>query len=137
MCYLVQQLQAEPSSDKITREALSINSQSVRNGSVYQPILGTDNTNNCGQPLPQKQQMEAYQDSSNTNIVNSQPCSDDCDQPEENDMRCISRNQNSVHTKGDEQMCVLGPVHCEGLSGAIDDFSDCVDEIHYCIPPPP
>ena len=81
--------------------------------------------------------MEAYQDSSNTNIVNSQPCSDDCDQPEENDMHCISRNQNSVHTKGDEQMCVLGPVHCEGLSGAIDDYSDGVDEIHYCIPPPP
>ena len=142
MCYLVQQLQEESSSDKITREAPTINSLSLPNGSVYQPLLGTDITDNCGQPHPQqKQQMEAHCDSSYTNIVNSQPCSDDCDddftttycQPGENDIH-MPWSHTSVHTKGDEQMNVLGPVYCEGLSGAVDDYSGCVDSIHCYIP---
>lgn len=132
----------EPSSDEMTREASTDLMTSPRTSSlqnvIHQSVAGMDDINNSGLSLPQhKQKTLAYHNAQCWATVNSYQCTDDngvtviSHQPEEN--RYVSISHTSLH-KGDEKMVMGGPLFCEGLSGNIDDYSDYVIPINYCMP---
>ena len=159
MCLLiiiVQELPAEivsdePSDHEITRKVsvragFAKPSSSSLQSTFHQPLTGMDVDSNGDSPLPQhKHKTLAYQTNPLSGVVNSHPCSDSshdnevtttCYQPEGHDFPCTSMNYTSAYTR-DEKMLVGGPIYCEGLSGNIDDYSDYVVPMNYCMPEVP